>query len=208
MSTWHSDRSLTLDTGRFIRTCGFAMLISILHAGLANAQSIETEWRTETRFYLSGMSYYWAKEDASAFYDTLAATGELRFRSDARPWYASLFADVRYSTDQDYSDNLNIGGYVKYGHSRWDATASAFVSMSPQTDDTWFYSGRLRYRLAEDHKIGIEAFGTLKDVKSPQLMLGYYGNLSDKLSITLAAGRGTGNGPDLSARLELVWRVF
>jgi hypothetical protein len=177
-------------------------------AGNTNAQSLNPEWKTETRFYLSGMSYYWAKDDASAFYDTLAATGELRFKSDSRPWYASLFADYRYSTDRDYSDNLNIGAYIKYGQYRWDATVFTFVNKSPQSDDTWLYAGRLRYRVAEDHKFGIEAFSSFENAKSPQLMLAYYGDISDNLSITVAAGRDTGNGPDLSARLELVWRVF
>ncbi len=184
------------------------MLCSPMLAGNTHAQTLNPEWQTETRFYLSGMSYYWAKDDASAFYDTLAATGELRVKSDARPWYAGLFADYRHSTDRDYSDNLNIGGYIKYGQYRWDATAYAFVNKSPQSDDTWIYAGRLRYRVAEDHKIGIEAFSSFKNAKSPQLMLAYYGDISDNLSITVAAGRGAGNGPDLSARLELVWRVF
>ena len=177
-------------------------------AGNTNAQALNPEWKTETRFYLSGMSYYWAKGNASAFYDTLAATAELRLKSDARPWYGGMFADYRYSTHHQYSDQLNIGAYIKHGQYRWDATAYAFVNKSPRTDDTWIYAGRLRYRVADDHKIGIEAFSSFENAKSPQLVLAYYGDISDNLSINLAAGRGTGNGPDLSARLELVWRVF
>ena len=122
------DKRFTRSTGPFVRTCGIAMLCLFMLMVEVSAQTIESEWNVETRFYLSGMSFYWAREDASASYDTLAATSELRFRSDSRPWYASLFADYRYSTDSSYSDKWNIGGLIKYGRYRWDATAYAFVN--------------------------------------------------------------------------------
>lgn len=208
MNDWRIQEKFFCIAGRIAGACGTALPCLFVLAGTASGQSPDTEWKADTRFYVSGLSYYWAKDDASALYDTLAATGELRFRSDARPWYVSLFADYRYSTDRKYSDQQDIGAYLKYGRYRWDATAFAFVNKSPRSHDSWLYAGRLRYRLAEDHKVGIEAIGTFRNPQCPQLMLGYYGTISEALSITLAAGRGTRDGPDLSARLELTWRVF
>jgi hypothetical protein len=83
-----------------------------------------------------------------------------------------------------------------------------FVNQSPRTDKTWLYAGRLRYYVAENHKLGIEAYGQFGNAHSPQLMLGYYGDISDSVSLNLALGPLTSSGPDLSARLELVWQVF
>lgn len=176
--------------------------------GKTNAQAIESDWKTETRFYLSGMSFYWETDDDSTNYETVAATGELRFKLPARPWYASLFADYRFSTDGRHTDHVNLGGLFKYGWDKWDLTTYAFVNQSPRTDKTWLYAGRVRYRVAEDHKFGLEAYGSFKNSKSPQLMLGYYGSISDSVSLNLAVGPLTSSGPDFSARLELVWQIF
>jgi hypothetical protein len=97
VNKWLFDRRLTRATGRFARACGIAMLCSSMLVGVVNAQTIESEWNVETRFYLSGMSFYWETGDDSTSYETVAATGELRFRLAARPWYASLFADYRFT---------------------------------------------------------------------------------------------------------------
>jgi hypothetical protein len=203
-----SDKRYVFTTRRLLQACGIVMLWTFGPVSETLAQTVDSQWKTETRFYLSGLSYYWANDNTSASYDTLAATGELRFKAEGRPWYASLFADYRYSTDRLYTDKWNIGGLIKYGRYSWDATAYAFLNKSPETPDTWLYAGRIRYRLAEDHKIGIEAIASFRNTDAPQLMLGYYGDIKDTLSLTVAAGRSTGDGPDLSARLELIWRVF
>lgn len=208
MSTWLLHRRYIRVAGPFVRASAIAMLCLSIPVEQSNAQSLDAKWTAEPRFYLSGMSFYQAKDDASAAFDTLAATGELRFRPYARPWYASLFADYRFSTDRSYSDRMNIGGLINYGRYRWDARAYAFVNKSPRSDDIWLYMGRLRYRFAGEHKVGLEAAGAIGNPKSLQLMLGYYGTISDSLSMTVAAGRGTSGDPDLSARLELVWRIF
>jgi hypothetical protein len=208
VNKWLFDRRSTRATGRFVRACGIAMLCLFMLVGNAIAQTIESEWNVETRFYLSGMSFYWETGDDSTSYETVAATGELRFRLAARPWYASLFADYRFSTDGRHTDHVNLGGLFKYGWEKWDATTYVFVNQSPRTDKTWLYAGRLRYYVAENHKLGIEAYGQFGNAHSPQLMLGYYGDISDSVSLNLALGPLTSSGPDLSARLELVWQVF
>jgi hypothetical protein len=39
-------------------------------------------------------------------------------------------------------------------------------------------------------------------------MLVYYGDISDSLSLSVAAGPGIGEMPDFNARLELTWQVL
>lgn len=184
------------------------MLCTFMIAGESNAQSGDRNCGIEPRLYLSALGYYWAKDDASVHFDNLAATAELRITPCHRSWYAGLFADYRYSADRLHHNKLNIGGLINFGRYRWDARVYAFVTTSSRTKNTWVYAGRFRYRLADHHKIGLEAIGKFKHAKAPQLLLAYYATLTDSLSLTLAAGRGTHDGHDLSARLELVWQVF
>ncbi len=184
------------------------MLCTFMIAGESNAQSGDRNCGIEPRLYLSALGYYWAKDDASARFDNLAATTELRITPCHRSWHAGLFVDYRYSADHLHHDKLNIGSLINFGRHRWDARLYAFVSTSPRSRHHWVYMGRVRYRLADDHKVGLEAIGNFRHAKAPQLLLAYYATVTDSLSLTLAAGRGTHAGPDLSARLELAWRVF
>jgi hypothetical protein len=204
----HFDSRFVRKTLRITQAGGVALLWVSLFATEGFAQSVDTAWKTETRLYLSGMSFYWETNGDSTKYETLAATGELRFSPAARSWYASLFADYRFSWDGRHTDHVNLGGLLNYGRNKWDARTYFFVNKSPQSSDTWIYAGRLRYRVAENHRIGIEAYGSLNNSHKPELMLGYYGDISDSVSLNLALGPVTKSGPDFSARLELIWQVF
>ena len=145
--------------------------------------------------------------NSSVTYDTLATAAEIRFSSDTRRWYASLFADYRYSSDKRFTDKANLGGLIKYGWYRWDATTYVLVNKTPGASGTWLYAGRLRYRASENHKLGIEAVASFKHPSSVELMFGYYGTISDSLSLNALVGPGIADGPDLNARLELTWQV-
>jgi hypothetical protein len=202
------DRKLVRTTSCIVQACGIALLWASAFVTDGFAQSLDTGWQTETRFYLTGMSNFQKDHGSSARYDNMAATAELRLISDARPWHASLFVDYRFSTDSRYANNVNLGGLVKYGWANWDATTYVFVNQSSVTPDTWLLAGRVRYRVAENHKLGIETVATFKDPGSTELLLVYYGDVSDTLSLSVAAGPGIGEVPDFNARLELTWQVM
>ena len=192
---------------RIAQACGIALLWA---SGLATegfAQSLDTGWRAETELYLTAMTNYQKNGGSSASIDNLSTTAELLFLSDARPWYVSLFANYKFSTDSRYLDNFNLGALFKYEWNKWDATTYMFVNQSSETPDTWLYAGRVRYRVAENHKFGVEAMAPFKDPGSLELMLVYYGDISDSFSLNLAVGPGMGEIPDFNARLELTWQI-
>jgi hypothetical protein len=202
-----SDRQFVSTARRIGQACGIALLWLSGFATEGFAQSLDTGWRAETELYLTGVTNYQKHSGSSASIDNLAATAELLFLSDARPWYVSLFASYRFSTDGRYLDNINLGALLKYEWQKWDATAYVFVNQSSETPDTWFHAGRLRYRVAENHKIGVEATAPFKDPGSVELLLVYYGKISESLSLNVAAGPGMGEVPDFNARLELTWQI-
>ena len=202
-----SDTQFVSTARRVGRACSITLLLVSGFATEGFAQSLDTGWRAETELYLTGVTNYQKNSGSSASIDNLAATAELLFLSDARPWYVSLFANYRFSTDSRYLDNINLGALLKYEWRKWDATTYVFVNQSSETPDTWFHAGRLRYRVAENHKLGVETTVPFKDPGSLELLLVYYGEISDSLSLNVAAGPGMGEVPDFNARLELSWQV-
>lgn len=172
-----------------------------------SADPLRTDWKAETRLYLSGLMYFAEHDGQSRFWDTFAASAELRVSSDRRPYYAGVFADYRMSSHNRIIDNLNLGALFRYNWHWWDVTSYAFINRATGSTGQWFYAGRLRYRLADNHKIGIETVGKFSDAGSPQLQFGYYGSLSESISLNVVSDPGWNRGADLSGRVEVVWTI-
>ncbi len=181
--------------------------VSTLLLVMAVATNACADWQADVELYLTGMTDYVQKDQTLATYNFVASTAELTISSRDRPYYASLFADYRFSTNGDLPDIVNLGGYVKYIMRRWDATTYLFVNKTSRTEDAWYYVGRLRYRVAENHKVGVFTTGSLAYPGSLDFAFGYFGSISDSLSLNVVADPGINKGPDFAAHMELVWQV-
>jgi len=174
---------------------------------ISTAEPIDSGWQLRPEFTIAGMTSYASRDGAATNHDTLSVTGELKLYSDVRPWYGGVFANYRGSTHDRFDENLNIGAYVRVNLSRWDTTTWLFVNQAPGRADTWLYATRLRYRVADGFKLGVEALAPVAHANAPELMLGYYGSITRSLSLNVLAGAGANGGPDRLARLELSWQV-
>ena len=160
-----------------------------------------------TDVYVGAMSRWHRDAGHTSGFDTYYVTAELNVYPFGKPYHAGLFVDYRDSSSARLTDNVNIGGYVRYDFSRWDSTAWLFSNRSPDSSGTWVYAARLRYRLKDDHKLGIEALAPLENAGEPVVMGGYYGSVSKALSVRVLAGAGINHGPDFAGRFELLWQV-
>ena len=201
------DRTAIRSAPLSVWLCSVVLFWSIGAAADGYAELRDTGWHTETQVYLAGMTNYVKKDDTTVTFDTVAATAELKISSKARPYYAGLFVDYRFSANNRFSDDVNLGTYLKYNLRKWDATTYLFVNKSPRTKGTWLFGGRLRYRVADNHKLGVIATGSFRYPGSPELALGYFGSISDSLSLNVIADPGFNKGPDLAAHMELVWQI-
>jgi hypothetical protein len=190
-----------------VSACTIALLSISVISLAGHAAPVSTDWHAETQFYLTGMMDFRSEKGYSNSWDTVATTVEIKFSSEARPYYGGLFADYRFSSDNHFDDIVNLGVYMKYGLRKWDATSFLFVNKMHGKRDSWLYAGRLRYRIFENHKLGIEAMGSFRKPESPALAFGYYGSLSDALSLNVILDPGVNHGPDFAAHMELVWQV-
>jgi len=116
-------------------------------------------------------------------------------------WSASVFLDYKISLDA--ASGLRTGILFRRSASDWEGQAALFHGDPEDGPNDRGYAGRIRYRLARNHKVGVEYFG----FDSPYLMLGYYGDVSSVLSVQFAAGANVGTPGDRAARVEFVWHV-
>jgi hypothetical protein len=171
----------------------------------ADAAAADVNVRTE--IYLSGISNYYRDEGDSAGFDTFAVTAEINLYPAGKPFYGGLLVDYRDSTSDRVNDNFNVGGYFRYNFSRWDTTTWLFTNYSPGNKSTWVYATRLRYRMTDTFKLGVEALAPFEHADKPKIMGGLYGSFSKTLSYRVLAGAGINSGPDFASRIELVWQV-
>lgn len=190
---------------RLLLAAPILWLVGAANPGCANA--LESDWQVRPEFYLSGNSNFRRQESESTSFDTLGATAYLTIHSPARSYFGGLVVDYRYSSSDRFDDNINLGGYIRANLDKWDTTTWVLVNRSPHNPDTWLYLTRLRYRVGERSKLGMEAMAPLDNAGEPRLMLGYYGDLAKSLSLDVMAGTGTAGTPDFSARIELSWRL-
>jgi hypothetical protein len=185
-----------------------AIMLMLLAALVASESAGSTEADIVPEFYVTAMSNFYRTEDQSTWFDTYAATFELNWYPQRKPFYGGLVIDYRDSSSDMLQDNLNVGGYFRYNFSRWDSTTWLFVNRSPESEPVWVYLTRLRYRIADSHKIGMEALAPIERADAPKLMIGYYGQVTESLSMNVLGGRSIDGGPDIAAKIELMWRAF
>jgi len=178
-----------------------------LAAGQARAECGSGRWRVLPEFSVAGISDYAGHDGAATSFSTLSAMAELTLRCAGRPYHGGAFFNYRSSSNPAVDDNVNIGGYFRYNWSRWDATTWVFVNRAPQRPDAWLYATRLRYRIAGEHKVGVETMAPFDDAGAPMVMGGYYGSVTDALSVKLLAGRQVGGSVDTAVRLGLSWQI-
>lgn len=207
MSPVNYCRKFVRHTQHLWKATGIALLWATGTAGVAHSDQLSNGLQIRPEISLTGMTNYYSQNGISTSYDTVAATAELTIYSEARSYYGGVFVDYRYSSSSRFDDNLNLGGYFRYKFPRWDTTTWLFVNQSPGSSDTWLYATRLRYRMSENYKLGIEAMAAIDDADAPDLMLGYYGSISDSLSLNILAGAGIRGTPDLAVKMELSWQI-
>ena len=183
-----------------------ALLGMIAMAGHAHADSAESQWQASFPIYVSAGAYYQSDGETTNTFQAVAGSVEVLFSSQARPHSFGLFAGQVHSPDGRQSGAIFGGGLFKYQLRAWDSTASLFSYDARGAKALWKYFGRVRYRFAARHKLGIEVVGSLRDASASNLMVGYYGTITEAFSVKFVVGSKINAGQKRVARTELVWQ--
>lgn len=54
--------------------------------------------------------------------------------------------------------------------------------------------------------LGLEVSGTSEESKTGEVLLDYYADVSDKLSLNIGVARGFDDGADVTARTAIIWQ--
>jgi hypothetical protein len=186
---------------------GFGLLWLTLLAANVRADLPHERWQINVPLYLTASSHYYTSGNASGAFNFVSASVEAILSSPARPFAAGLFVDYSYSTDSRHDGSVNAGALFEYEKNNWDTNTFVFTSKSPGAASLWLYAGRVRYKVAENHKFGIGLVGTFREPKASTLLLGYYSTISRFVSLNFVVGTTFNSGSDRAARTELVWRI-
>ncbi len=200
------NRSAAQVAPRRIRFAGIALLGVIATAGNAHADSAESRWQVSFPVYLSAGAYYQSNGETTNTFQAVAGSAEVLFSSQAHPYSVGLFVGQVYSPDDRQNGAIFAGGLFEHQLRSWDTTASLFNYDSRGANGLWKYFGRVRYRFAAKHKLGIEVVGSLRDPAASNLLIGYYGNISKSFSVKFVVGSTFNAGRNRVARTELVWQ--
>ena len=207
MNTTTHSSSRRRTTLQVTGVASIALLWLTLAAGTAQAEAPDEPWHISTPFYLAAGAHYYSNGRSSGAFNTMTVYVEAVLSSRARPYSAGLFVDYSFSPDSREDGTVNAGGLLEYEIHNWDASAYAFNSKSQGDMSMWLYAGRIRRRIAENHKIGIEVVGLFRDPPASKVMIGYYGTISRSLSFNLAAGAALNSGHDRAVNAVLVWQI-
>ena len=157
--------------------------------------------------YVNANGFSYKTESGWDSFATLAASAELEFVSETGPWNASLMAEYHVSDDERVDGTLFAGVLAGYRYRDWDVTGYWFSTQFPNQPSQPTLKGRLRYQFVPGHKLGMEykAYSAAPD--RGELQLGYYGTISDNLSMKLRFGSIVGMGWKPLATLEVSWRL-
>ena len=158
-------------------------------------------------FYFNGVQYFSKLGQQSQNTLALMTMAELEFSRPGSALSATLFVDYQVSTDSDAGNSADFGATLKSSFRDWDFTGYVFVNRHKTHIGHWYGAARLRYRVAGAQKIGIEILESMERPGTPHIAGGYYGTLSDTFSIKALIGTAIGDGPEISARLELSWEI-
>ncbi len=172
----------------------------------APAAALDDGWRVSVPLYLTAGSYFQSDGVSTDSYQGVVAAAEVVFSSPLRAYSAGFFAAHFFSADRSHDGTALAGGLFEHGIRNWDSSLYVVNYDAPDASPLWKFAGRVRYRVAARHKLGVEIVGPFGDRSAANVMLGYYGTISRSLSVKFVAGSKFKSGQNRSARTELVWQ--
>lgn len=192
---------------RLVRISFFGMLILIGLSGISGARAANSDWRISAPVSITAGTYFQKSDGQSKTIDGLYTFAELRLSSSIRNYSLGVFYDYFASSADNAHGAQNLGLVHRFGISSWDVASYVFGHKPTRGRRAWGFANRVRYRIVDGHKVGVEAFGSFKHPEDPKVMLGYYGDISENLSVKLAIGTRLNDVAPQFAQLELSWQA-
>ncbi len=146
------------------------------------------------------------EQGESINYESLAPALHFRFTPREQPLSVGVSVEYEFVHDNAEEDVVELTAIFGYKFSGWTATTNLLYEKASNSSAEWGYAAGVRRSFSQKHGFGLELLGSLESNGSSELLVGYYGELSERFSINAGVGTGIDSGPDWSARTALIWQ--
>ena len=150
---------------------------------------------------------HYAKEGGGSFtYESIAPAVHFRLTSRERPLAVGISAEYAFASGSGSADVADVAAIAGYERGRWMAAANLLYEKLSGAAGEWGYAAGIRRTFGLKHGIGVEALGSFESDGYSEMMVGYYGELSEQFTINAGIGTKIDEGPDQAFHMTFIWR--
>lgn len=174
---------------------------------LAIADSSPAGWTADLPIYLTATLQREDDDSVSDRRTTASLLAELQIRHVEGAWSIGPVVEVHRTIDGRDDTTIGAGAIYRHYIGRWDVAALMLRQAPQRAPHAWSYGARVRYQVSTTGMLGAESYGPLDDMRSSDLWLGYYGDVSRRFSFRILAGTNIDRQDTRLLRLDLVLQV-
>lgn len=189
-------------------------IYGISHLNYFSGEEDEVEF--EPALLIGGLDWFSAEihghieklDGESAKLESVAP--ELHFRFSPRKNAIALGASIEYEIPKEDDENevLKVTAIASYERDKWQAALNLSLEneLNSSEDERWGYAVGVRRMISDGHAIGAETLGSFEKDDANEVVVGYYWESSEHVTLNVGVGTGGKNGPDWSLRTALIWQ--
>jgi hypothetical protein len=160
-----------------------------------------TDWMT-----VELHAHYEKEEGESSKYESVAPAFNFRLTPREQAFSVGISAEYEIAHASDDEDVVEMAAIFGYEMDQWIVTGNVLYERSSGVSGEWGYAAGVRHTFGQKHGLGLELLGSLESGGSSEMLVGYYGEFSERFTFNAGIGAGIDEGPDNAARMAFIWR--
>lgn len=160
-----------------------------------------TDWLT-----LELHAHYEKESGESWKYESLAPALHFRLTPREQAFSFGFSVEYEFASDSGDDDVLELTAMFGYEVSEWMVTANVLLEDPSGLSAEWGYAAGVRHSFSHNNAFGLELNGSFEGGGSSEVLIGYYGEFSERFSLNAGVGTGIDGGPDWTFRSALIWQ--
>ena len=191
---------------RLTRTRCVAAFACILLIAAAEVSNADASWRAEFSAGLGSQLDIAHVAGTTEFLDSARASAGVTVSKPGVPVSLGIIGDYRFAGDSRLANSWVVGTGVKIEGARWNNAGFGFYSNV--AGGAFGYAYFSTFSLDDRRSLGVEIIGLLQSSAPPNILFGYYTDLTPTLSLAVGAGPASGLSSGLSGKFALTWSLF
>jgi len=147
---------------------------------------------------------HYGREDGDWRYESIAPAVHMRVTPRGQPFSVGVSVEYAFAHGDAHADAFEVTGAFGYAMEKWIMAGNVVYAKPSGHSGDWAYAAGVRRTFRERHGVGLEA--QRENGGATELLVGYYGEIADRLTLNAGVGTGVGDGPDATARFGFIWR--